>query len=402
MKMFLSKLESNICKIKLSSFLFSSILLLFTFVSVSQTKETPVLQTKEGPVSQTKETTVSKTEETTVSQTKETSVETTEETPVEKTGYQNPEHSDENYMALNKGWFFGIDAGTTLFYGDIALYNNFPKLSDYKKSFGTGISIYGGKKFKFGLSAELQVFNGTLKGEKQSGKLYPRYFNADIMGYSLSAKYNLSHLFFREKNDRKFFNRLTLYLTVGVGQIFFRSRLYKLANNGQWYLEKVSGYSTTGIDSAGVNSAGGLVTSKIKTVSAITLPIGGKLNFKLNQKTDIVFDISYVTVFSDQVDAWSRSWSHKDRYLYTGIGLMYNFGNQKDEDIPEEDRLLRPHSKKLNDAYDSKSVSQTSGTNSAKTGLFKKKAKKEDKDLEIKLKLYELQLKLFEMQYLIH
>ena len=66
-------------------------------------------------------------------------------------------------------------------------------------------------------------------------------------------------------------------------------------------------------------------------------------------------------VFSDQVDSWSRSWSHKDRYLYAGIGLMYNFGNQKDEDIPAEDRLLRPHSKKVDDAYDSKSETPKSG-----------------------------------------
>lgn len=320
-----------------------------------------------------------------------------------KSKYENPEHSSEDLMGIKDGWFVGADAGGTLFYGDVALYNNFPKPKDLKKSLGVGVSFFGGKKFKFGLAAEIQLFKGTLMGEKHADNLYQRYFKADLMGYSVSAKYNLSQLMFREKNDRPFFNRLALYINVGAGQTFFRSRLYKLANNNNWYLEKVSGYTSAGIDSAGVGSAGGNVTDKAKTVSAIILPVGGKLNFKLNAKTDLVWDINYVMVFSDQVDAWVRSWTHKDRYLYSAIGIIYNFGTAKDNDIPDEDRLMRPHEKKDKtaksssaDGYEKSKSFSTSG----KKGLFKKKEKKEDKDLEIKLKLYELQLKLFEMQYL--
>ena len=320
-----------------------------------------------------------------------------------KSSFDNPEHTSENYMKLKEGWFIGLDGGSTLFYGDVTLYNNLPKAKDFSKSTGRGFSLYGGKKFKFGLSAEIQLFKGTLKGEKQADQLYRRYFKADLMGYSVSAKYNLSQLLFRNRNDRTFFNRMSLYLTVGGGQIFFRSRLYKYAVNNQWYLEKVSGYSSSGIDSAGIAAAGGLVQDRVKTVSAIILPIGGKLNFKLNQKTDIVLNVNYVTCFTDQLDSWSRSWSHKDRYLYTGLGVMYNFGNQESADIPDSDRLLRKKdkkssSKKSDDAY------EKSSTDSDKLNGRKRKSKKEekaDKDLELKLKLYELQLKMFEMQYLL-
>ena len=362
MKTVFNKIEFYFCKINLCNTFFSIVLVLFSVNSGAQTSDSTV-----------------------------------------KSTYDNPEHTSENLMGVKQGWFLGIDAGTNLYYGDIALYNNFPQLKDYSKSAGRGFNIYGGKKFKFGLSAEIQLFKGTLKGEKRSGNLYPRYFRADIMGYSLSAKYNLTQLIFRNKNDRSFYNRLTLYFTVGCGQIFFRSRLYKYAgSNPQWYLERVSGYTSSGIDSAGNGSGGGLVTDKAKTVSAIILPIGGKLNFKLNNRTDLVLDMSYVTVFSDQLDSWSRSWSHKDRYLYTGIGLMYNFGTKADTEIPDEDRFFRPHSKKSNthvssDAYDK----SPAPSGDSKKGLFKKKVNKEDKDLEIKMKLYELQLKLFEMQYLV-
>lgn len=320
-----------------------------------------------------------------------------------KSSYINPEHTSENYMNIKYGWFIGADIGPTLFYGDVALYNNLPKRGDYSKSTGRGFSIYGGKKFKLGLSAELQLFKGTLKGEKQSGKLYRRYFNADLMGYSVSAKYNLSQLLFRDKNDRKFFNRMTVYLTVGVGQTFFRSRLYKLAVNNQWYLERVNGFSTSGIDSAGISQAGGLVQDKQKSISAIILPVGGKLNFKLNQKTNIILDVNYVTAFTDQIDSWSRSWSHKDRYLYTGVGLMYNFGMALEEDIPNRDKLFRLKTKSSKSAGISDGYEKSNS--SKRTGLFRNRGKNDDKekdkDLEIKLKLYELQLKLFEMQYLV-
>lgn len=323
-----------------------------------------------------------------------------------RSSYNNPEHTSENLMGRKQGWFVGADGGYNLFYGDVSSYNTIPKFQDFKKSAGTNFSLFGGKKFKFGLSAELQLSKGTLKGEKKADQLYARYFKADVMSYALSAKYNLSQLLFREKNDNKFFNRLAVYATVGGGQAFFRSRLYKYAVNNQWYLERVSGYSASGVDSAGITSAGGLVTDKAKTVSTIIIPVGGKINFKLNQKTDIILDVLYTTAFTDQLDSWSRAWSHKDRYLYTGIGLMCNLGEETAEDIPRSDRLFRAGSKKskknedTDDAYDSDMPSTTSD-HKPKMSRSSKKAKKEDKDLEIKLKLYELQLKLFEMQYLI-
>jgi hypothetical protein len=316
----------------------------------------------------------------------------------------NTEHTQENLMGLKQGWFIGADVGTNLFYGDVTLYNNFPKPKDFSKSFGRGMSLYGGKKFKFGLAAEAQAFYGTLQGEKIAPPLYERYFKGDVLNYSVNVKYNLSQLFFRNKNDRKFFNRLAVYATVGFGQAFYRSRLYKLANNNQWYLEKATGYKTSGIDSAGPNSAGGLVTQQSKMQSALVLPVGGKINFRLNKKTDIVLDFYYVTVFADNVDSWSRSWTHKDKYFYSGIGLCYNFGRGDDDEVPYDQRLLRPHAKKDKAVVDINSAdTDMPASMGTMKGSSKKKAKaaKEDKDLEIKLKLYELQLKLFEMQFML-
>lgn len=320
----------------------------------------------------------------------------------------NPAHTSEDLLGIKDGWFIGADIGRTLIYGDVALYNFFPERADWKKSFGNCGTFYFGKKLKWGLSAEAQAFLGTLKGEKRSGNLYPRYFNADFMQYSVNVKYNLSQMIFRDVPGRKFFNRFTVYLTAGGGQMFFRSRLYKYAVNNQWYLEKATGYTAVGIDSASATSGGGVVTEKGKMISAIAIPAGVKVNFKLNSQTDVVFDFVYNTIFTDQLDGWVRTWSHKDRYAYFGIGLVHNLNTNNNGDVPDDQRLFRPRSKKIKDAHsDDDDDSSSSKSSDKKGGLFnfgggksKSSDKKEDKDLELRMKMYELQLKLFEMQYL--
>jgi hypothetical protein len=322
--------------------------------------------------------------------------------PVNQDAWVNPDHKSENLMGLKKGWFVGADFGSNLFYGAVTLYNNFPKIKDFNKSFGTGYSFYGGKKFKFGLAAEAQLFKGNIQGYKISPPLYNRRFKGDVLDYSVSVKYNLSQLFFREKQDRKFFNRLGVFATIGVGQVFYRSILYKQAYNNQWYIERTTGYNAKGIDSAGTTSAGGVVTTKSKMASAIILPVGGKINFKLNKKTDLVLDIYYVTVFSKSVDSWNRTWTKDDKYLYTGVGLCYNFGRGDEDEVPQDERLLRPHSKKekADESSDDSDVKIPTSSGAQRKGLFNRKSNKEDKDLELKLKLYEIQLKLFEMQFM--
>jgi hypothetical protein len=316
----------------------------------------------------------------------------------------NPAHTSEDYMPIKEGWFIGADIGKTVFYGDVTLYNIFPAFKDFKVSLGNGGSFYFGKKFKFGLSAEIQGFMGSLRGEKRSAPLYPRYFVGDYYQYAVNAKYNLSQLIFRDSPGRKFFNRFTVYLTVGGGQMFFRSRLYKYANNNQWYLENATGYTTAHIDSAGPNSGGGIVVNKTKMAVAIAIPVGLKINFKLNAQTDMVLDFTYTTIFSDKVDSWERTWSHKDRYLYIGFGLCHNLARNNSGDVPDDQRLLRPKNKsksKTNDAYDKDD--QSSKPERKRLfggGKSSRPDKKGDKDLEVRMKMYELQLKLFEMQYL--
>jgi len=306
----------------------------------------------------------------------------------------NPEHTQEKFTGFKEGWFVGLDAGTTLHYGDVALYNYWPKFRDYDQSFGSGFSIFGGKKFIYGLAAEIQLSRGKLMGQKIADRLYNRYFKADYMDYSVNVKYNLSQQIFRKSHHSKLVSRSSLFITAGVGQTFFRSRLYKQANNTQWYLESTNGYNTTGIDSAGINAAGGLVTTRKSMANAIIMPIGGKINYKLNHRADVTVDVRYVTVFSDQLDSWVRTWSHKDRYLYMGIGLTLNIGKKEEEDLPKEKRFIKDEEAKAASSADPEIP------NIPIPGKKSGKKTKSDRELELKLKMYEMQLMIFELQYL--
>ena len=307
----------------------------------------------------------------------------------------NPEHTQETFLDFSNGWFVGMGGGATIHYGDVALYNHWPKFRDYDQSIAGGFAIYGGKKIAYGLAAEIQLSKGKLMGQKIADKLYNRYFKADFMDYSVSVKYNLTQQLFRKPHYSKIISRTSLHLTAGAGQTFFRSRLYKQAYNGQWYLERVSGYDATGIDSAGITSAGGLVTTRKGMTSALIVPVGGKINYKLNHRTDVTMDIRYVTVFSDELDAWVRSWSHKDRYLYLGIGFTLNIGKKDDEDVPKEKRFI-PNEESTTTAGAVDGDIPAIPLPGKKSG----KKTKADRELELKLKMYEMQLMIFELQYL--
>lgn len=307
----------------------------------------------------------------------------------------NPEHTQEKFLDFKNGWFVGAGGGPTVYYGDVALYNHWPKFKDYGQSIAGGFSIFGGKKIIYGLAAEIELSKGKLMGMKIADRLYNRYFKADYMDYSVSVKYNLTQQLFRKPHYSKIISRTSLHLTAGAGQTFFRSRLYKQAHDGNWYLEKVTGFEATGIDSAGITSAGGLVTTRKSMGKALIMPIGGKINYKINHRTDVTMDVRYVTVFSDEVDGWVRSWSHKDRYLYLGFGVTLNIGKKDDEDVPREKRFI-PNEEKTATAGAADGDIPAIPLPGKKSG----KKTKADRELELKLKMYEMQLMIFELQYL--
>jgi len=300
------------------------------------------------------------------------------------------------YLDFKSGWFFGADAGTTLFYGDVTTYNVFPKFSDFNKSFGHGISLFGGKQIKWGLSGEIQVSSGSLKGTKTDVANIPFFFNGDYQSYSLSAKYNISDLYLRKfgkRSNGKNANRMNVYFTVGGGQVFYRSRLYYVAGNR---LKQAYGYTET----LPTQPTGQYLLEKSNSLSSIIIPVGVKFQHKLNYKTDLSFDFYYVNTFTDKLDAWERSWSHEDRYLYMAVGLVYHFGRREDSD--EVPKSLRVSSEKKEVSNDDASEA---GDSAPRKGLFGRRSRKsnstDNDDLNLRLKLFDTQLKLFEMQNMI-
>jgi hypothetical protein len=303
-----------------------------------------------------------------------------------------PEATDDqgDYLDIKSGWFFGADAGTTLFYGDVTTFNVFPKFKDFNESFGSGVSIFGGKKIKWGLSGEIQLNSGKLEGIKMSIINNPFFFNTQYQSYSISAKYNISDFYSRKAGARgeggRVINRMNIYITAGIGQVFYRSRL-NYANDNR--IKDYYGYKTTSASQL----TGQQFLEKDKSLRTLIVPIGAKFQYKMNYKTEIVFDFYYVNSSSDKLDAWERSWTQNDRYMYMGAGLVLHFGKSESEDIPEKLRFKK-NSSSSDDVPEEEN----------KKGVFKSKSKRRssssDEDLNLRLKLFETQLKLFEMQHL--
>lgn len=298
-----------------------------------------------------------------------------------------------NYLDLKSGWFLGGDIGTSLLYGDVTTYNVFPDFSNFNKIFGSGVSILGGKKIKWGLSGEIQLSSLKTKGYKTSIPNNPFYFNGDYRSYSVSAKYNLSDFYMRNMGKRisgKIPNRLQTYFSVGIGQVFFRSRLYYAADKR---LKKTYGYK----ESAQGQITGQQLLEKDKALRSLIVPLSFKFQYRLNFQTDVLFDFYYVNAFSDKLDGWDRNWTAQDRYMYVGVGLVRNFGRTADDELPNSMRYLPQEKKKKNeDMADNIIV-----TDDTKRGWFRRKKRStnvSDDELNLRLKMLDTQLKLFEIQ----
>lgn len=304
-----------------------------------------------------------------------------------------------SYLDFKTGWYVGGSVGTTLLYGDVTTYNVFPKTKDFSKSFGSGISLLGGKKIKWGLSGEIQLSSGKTKGYKESIKNNPFYCNATYQSYSFSAKYNLSDFYLRNMGNRtngKAANRLQTYISLGIGQVFFRSRLYYATDSR---LKQTYGYK----ESAKGQITGQQLLEKDKALRALIIPMAFKFQYRLNFQTDLVFDFSYTTTFTDKLDAWDRNWTAKDRYMYVGVGLMRHFGRTADDELPKSLRYsYLPKEKKSNNKIDDIDLSDVKPPRKRLFGRKKKASSStDDAELNLRLKLFETQLRLFEMQQMI-
>jgi hypothetical protein len=293
---------------------------------------------------------------------------------------------DKNLGKVFDGASVSFSLGTNNYFGDLAAYSFLPRTDQLKQYLTPGFKLSIARDIKWGLGAELSYQRGRLIGTRKTGKNSSQIsFRNQFFNLALQVKYDLGAVLFKKKTE----TRLKLYSNFGLGYMWYRTQLFDSetlnTKDFEGYIESDNTIST----------AQKVLSDKTPKAKAFTIPYGIILTYKISHKVDVHFDLTQTSTFTDRLDAFNRSWTAKDKYNYTGIGLTYNFNRTLDDAPKKRQKKNKPTKEK---------VENVSEAPVNKIGLFgsnKKKAKEDDELLNIRLKLFETQLKLFEMQYLI-
>ncbi len=299
--------------------------------------------------------------------------------------------SAKNFGVVFDGASISLSAGMNVYFGDIAAYKVFPRPSQFGEQITGAFKASIARDIKWGLGAQLNYQAGSLAGTRKTGKNSSTLsFRNKFFDVSFQVRYLLNDALFK-KNE---YNRIKLYAQVGFGAMWYRTQLYDSQTfNTKDYEGYIEVENTKGV-------AQKTLSDKTARAKTWTIPYGLTVVYKYNYKMDIHLDFTQSSTLTDRLDAFSRSWSAKDKYNYIGLGITYNF-NRTSDDAPKKRN-------KQEDAYSSENEqSSSSNPEDIRKSIFSKNKKNKHKKgndddlLNIRLKLFETQLKLFEMQYLL-
>jgi Flp pilus assembly protein TadD len=215
-------------------------------------------------------------------------------------------------------WYINLNGGITQAYGDILVGSWH---GDMLK--GGSIAPGGGLRLGKHISPVFGIYGAfnaaQLKGE--SGKDTKNLeFETSLMEGYLGGTLSLTNLILGYKP-----RLINLYLTTGIGLINFSPTVYtKGTDNEIPYIPgKYEDYSNT---------------------TEAFLPVGGGIDFRLNNRWDINLETTLKLVDGDKLDGYV-SGEDTDGYFYTSVGVGYSFGKgaKVKMDIETEPTILALH-----------------------------------------------------------
>jgi hypothetical protein len=210
--------------------------------------------------------------------------------------------SQESRQNYEPNWSVNLNAGPSLFYGDIEnyrFYKSFENNSEWK--FGYGLIIQ--KTFSPVFTLRGQLLSSELSGTKRKVN---KWFVADIIETSLSTKVNLSNLLGGTKN-----RTISIYGMAGLGFSQWKTQLMDLNSNETIY----GNGNNTG---SGING---------RTLEAV-VPFGVGADIRINEKWEVSIEGSLRPVNSDLLDANQGGFQY-DFYSYNFVGITYKFTKKK-------------------------------------------------------------------------
>ncbi len=218
----------------------------------------------------------------------------------------------ESYK-LPDNWSINANFGSSLFWGDLRVYDIYP-VSNYENERKWAYGVIIGKRLSPVFEIRGQLLNGKLSGTKRTEK---QYFNADIFEYNLHTTIDFVNLIYGYNPDRK----LNFYGSVGIGFVDFRSVKRQLGTNKY-------------LDSRGW-SANGTVKEKRTTETVIPFGFGAKYNF--DRRFSVTGDVMWRAANTDLIDV-TKGGSKYDMYSYISLGVTYRFNFRGGNDMYKADK----------------------------------------------------------------
>jgi outer membrane protein OmpA-like peptidoglycan-associated protein len=239
---------------------------------------------------------------------------------------------------LLKNYSATVHFGVTTPFTDVRSYdfNRFKKpKSDVQYGMGASITRMLGGVF----GVQVDYIYGKLQGATrpldgyqdrstwlQLGFNKPFYFKTQFHQPSLNLYINISNMFVglnryvrANKENRPLDERkLSVYGKVGVGLIFFDSKLYDLETNQ--YLPELDGTKYK------------YLRGYTNKTTEFVLPLAMGLKYKINKMFDVGMEGQFTMLYSDKLDALiatSYRGGRFDKYSYLNANLTYKFGSKE-------------------------------------------------------------------------
>ena len=228
------------------------------------------------------------------------------------------------YKRENKynNWTIGLGIGPVFYYTDIIDYTVFPK--DHYR-FAPSIII--GRQFNRPWGIEAQMMMADMYGQKNG-----RYFNGNLIDASLNLTLSINQLaIFGPISDR-----WNIYAKLGIGLVYFRSRVRDLEDGTFKKVKDVYPYISGYPNPYGWSEEDYLVigydrqgdpTDKQKRKNEVVVPIGVGAQYRINERWDAGFELIMHSMTKDNLDV-NLSGADNDSYLYPTFNIRFKIGKK--------------------------------------------------------------------------
>lgn len=198
----------------------------------------------------------------------------------------------------NNKWFFGINGGVNIFWGDTKFNSFWPSYE--MQELQAGGSFVFGRTISPALKLSSQLNFTALKGMQE--------VLTDTLGFkthalSFALKWQLNPIALLTKKEAK----LAFYIESGLGVMAWKSLVQNYSTNDT-------------LDNFGWSNS--------NKEFGFFIPVGIKLEYQISPKFSTYFSCNYNFVFSDLLDG--ESMGNFDSYSFTALGINYHFGKQKE------------------------------------------------------------------------